>query len=49
MNTIEKILESAWETRVSLTNENASLDVRESVAEAIDLLDSGSVSDHEKV
>jgi 2,3,4,5-tetrahydropyridine-2-carboxylate N-succinyltransferase len=42
MNTIEEILESAWETRDSLTKENASLDVRESVAEAIDLLDSGS-------
>ena len=42
MNTIEEILENAWETRDSLTNENASLDVRESVAEAIDLLDSGS-------
>ena len=42
MTTIEKILESAWETRDNLTKENASLDVRESVAEAIDLLDSGS-------
>ena len=42
MNTIEEILESAWETRDSLTKENASLDVRESVAEALDLLDSGS-------
>ena len=41
MNTIEKILESAWETRDHLTKENASLDVRESVAEAIDLLDNG--------
>ena len=41
MTTIEEILEHAWETRDSLTKANSSLEVRESVAEAINLLDTG--------
>ncbi|HIL18084.1 MAG TPA: 2,3,4,5-tetrahydropyridine-2,6-dicarboxylate N-succinyltransferase [Gammaproteobacteria bacterium] len=41
MTTIEEILEHAWETRDSLTKANSSLAVRESVAEAINLLDTG--------
>ena len=41
MTTTEEILENAWENRDSLTKENASREVRESVAEAIDLLDTG--------
>ena len=41
MTTTEEILENAWENRDSLTKENASRKVRESVAEAIDLLDTG--------
>ena len=42
MTTIEEILENAWENRDSLTKENSSHEIRESVAEAIDLLDTGS-------
>ena len=41
MTTTEEILENAWGNRDSLTKENASREVRESVAEAIDLLDTG--------
>ena len=41
MTTIEEILEHAWETRDSLTKASSSLEVRESVAEAINLLDTG--------